>query len=313
MTPTTIVAWLALLLVSILGLIAATRMAIEHAQALVFGTRLPPFLIGVTLVAVGTDLPEIANSIAASVSGHGDINVGDSIGSAATQATLVLGLLPWMAGAMEVTRQRVLISCGLCVVVLGAGGWFVADSFLSRTDALTLIACWVAGSAVLWKWSGPSAEPVLPVSPLKPARHAVLLLVALTGLTIAAVVSVMAFARIASLAGIPEYILTFFVSSIGTSLPELFVDVAALRRGLKDLALGDVLGSSFVDATLSIGIGPAIAPTPVDGSLALRGALVTMGALAAVGLILGSRGTHDRWSGALLIGVYASVYVMLLR
>ena len=214
---------------------------------------------------------------------------------------------------MEVTRQRVLISCALCLVALGAGGWFVADSFLSRTDALLLIGCWIAGSAVLWKGSGPSSEPVLPVSPLKPARHAALLLVALTGVTVAAILSVMAFAKIAGLAGIPEYILTFFVSSIGTSLPELFVDVAALKRGLKDLALGDVLGSSFVDASLSIGIGPALAPTPVDGSLALRGALATMAALAAVGLIVGSRRTHDRFSGALLIGVYAGVYVLLLR
>ncbi len=313
MIPSSAVPWLAILLVSLGGMIAASRMAVEHAQALVFGTRMPPFLVGVTLLAVGTDLPEIANSIMASLAGHGDVNVGDSIGSTATQATLVLGLLPWLGGAMDATRKRVLLSCALCVIALAAGGWFVADGYLSRTDATFLVAAWVLGSTIMWIWSGPSAEPALPVSPLRPARHAVMLVLALSGLAAAAVFSVMAFVRIADLVGVPEYLLTFFVSSIGTSLPELLVDVGALRRGLKDLALGDVLGSSFVDATLSIGIGPLLAPTPVDGSLALRGALTTMGALALVGLVLGLRRKHDRVSGSLLIGVYAGVYLVLLR
>ncbi|MDH3222818.1 MAG: hypothetical protein OEO23_03810 [Gemmatimonadota bacterium] len=313
MISSSTVAWVAILLVSLGAMIAASRMAVEHAQALVFGTRMPPFLVGVTFLAVGTDLPEIANSITASFAGHGDVNVGDSIGSTATQATLVLGLLPWLGGAMDATRKRVLLACGLCIIALAAGGWFVADGFLSRTDAAFLVMGWVLGSVIMWRWSGPSAEPALPVSPLRPARHAVMLLLALSGLAAAAVFSVLAFVKIADQIGVPEYLLTFFVSSLGTSLPELLVDVGALRRGLKDLALGDVLGSSFVDATLSIGIGPLLAPTLVDGSLGLRGALTTMGALACVGLILALRKSHDRLSGSLLIGVYAGVYLVLLR
>jgi hypothetical protein len=81
--------------------VVASRRAVSDAAVLAAGTRLPPFLVGITLLAIGTDLPEIANSIVASVTGHGDINVGDSVGSAATQMTLVLGLLPILGGGIR--------------------------------------------------------------------------------------------------------------------------------------------------------------------------------------------------------------------
>ena len=87
--------------------IIASRSAVGEAQKLAAGTRIPPFVLGITLVAIGTDLPEIANSIVASISGHGDINVGDSVGSAATQSTLVLGLLPFLGGAIAIGRRPV--------------------------------------------------------------------------------------------------------------------------------------------------------------------------------------------------------------
>ncbi len=66
--------------------VLASRYSVEHLTKFAAGTRIPPFIIGITLVSIGTDLPEIANSIVASVTGHGDVNVGDSIGSAVVQS-----------------------------------------------------------------------------------------------------------------------------------------------------------------------------------------------------------------------------------
>jgi len=79
--------------------VLASRVAVTGAGHLVARTSLPPFVVGITLVALGTDLPEIANSIIASLEGLGDVNVGDSIGSVVTQMTLVLGLMPLLGGA----------------------------------------------------------------------------------------------------------------------------------------------------------------------------------------------------------------------
>ena len=87
--------------------VLASRRAVTTTTQLAAGTRIPRFVIGFTLLAIGTDLPEIANSIVSSISGHGDLNVGDSVGSAATQITLVLGLLPLLGGVtFAISRRR---------------------------------------------------------------------------------------------------------------------------------------------------------------------------------------------------------------
>lgn len=73
------------LMTGLLVAVMSSRWAVGHLTAFAAGTRIPPFVIGITLVSIGTDLPEIANSLVASVTGHGDINIGDSIGSATRQ------------------------------------------------------------------------------------------------------------------------------------------------------------------------------------------------------------------------------------
>jgi Ca2+/Na+ antiporter len=90
------------------------------------------------------------------------------------------------------------------------------------------------------------------------------------------------------------------------------VDVTALLRGAPAIALGDALGSSLVDATLSIGAGPLVAPAEVTARLALTGAFYTLAAVGIVGGFLGRRRRHDHRSMALLFGLYGLAYVVLL-
>ena len=94
--------------------VVASRHTVDHAVGLATSVGVPPFLIGITIMSVGTDLPEIANSIIASLGGHGDLNVGDSIGSAATQVTLGLGLLPLLAGAFAAPMCSSAPGCRRC-------------------------------------------------------------------------------------------------------------------------------------------------------------------------------------------------------
>jgi cation:H+ antiporter len=306
-----VLGWFAVLLAGLaLALYASTR-TVRHARALAQGTRIPPFFIGVTLLAIGTDLPEIANSIISCMRGQGDLNAGDSIGSTVTQATLVLGLLPLLGGALAVKRVRVLVILGACLAGLALGAVLMADGFLSRTDGIVLAAAWLVGSALIWKQLSP-AGPVDAVQTRKRLHHVLATFWFLALVAVGAGSAVSAFVRLSELLGVHPYVLSFFVASVGTSLPELVVDVAALRAGLKDLALGDVLGSSFVDATLSIGIGPILFPALVTANLAVFGSVVAIGALALAGAIVSVRATHDWISGVALLLVYAGVYLLLL-
>ena len=304
--------WIGLLIGGLgLSLFASTR-TVRHAQALAHGSRIPPFFIGVTLLAIGTDLPEIANSVVSCAAGHGDLNAGDSVGSAVTQATLVLGLLPMLGGAMAVSRNRILVISGACVGALALGAVLMGDGMLSRTDGIILLGAWAGGSALIWSQLSPSA-PVESVPARSRARHAVLVLLFLAIVGASTGAAVAAFVRLSELFGVHEYVLSFFVASLGTSLPELVVDVMALRAGLKDMALGDVLGSSFVDATLSIGVGPVLFPAAVTGSLAIFGSAVAAAAIAAMACVLIVTRRHTWLTGLVLVGIYVGVYVVLLR
>lgn len=291
--------------------LVASRVAIGRVSRLAAGSRIPPFIIGITLVAIGTDLPEIANSIVASLAGHGDLNVGDSVGSAATQSTLVLGLLPLIVGAFVVGRRRLLRIGGFTIGALLMGALLMVDGHLGRVDAVVLVVGWIVGSFFVFT-DLPATEPAMRVRYARPGRDIAVALLALAAVGAGAGIAVWAFVEIASELAIPEYLLAFFGASIGTSLPELVVDVTALRRGEHDVAVGDVLGSSFVDSTLSVGIGPLIAPTAVTADLAVTGSVVAAGALVLAVFVLTRRRIHDRWTAMGLLAVYALFYVVLL-
>jgi cation:H+ antiporter len=305
--------YLVLLLVGLAAALAASELAVSYTRALAAGLGAPPFVVGVVLVAVGTDLPEIANSIASHLQGEGDVNVGDSVGSTLTQYTFVLGLFPLVAGALVISRRQVGLVTVLTMAGLGLTTIFVLDGYLDRIEGLALIAAWAAATVATTKLlaAGPGDDP--------PAvRHdgrlvqALVVIGALGLVGAGATLAVHALVRLAETLGVPEFLLAFFGASVGTSLPEIIVDVTALLRGAPGIALGDALGSSMVDSTLSIGAGPVVAPAEVTTRLAVVACLYTLAAVAAVGALLVWRRRHDRASAIVLGGLYALSYAILL-
>lgn len=312
--PMGTVAALAAIVAGFVVAVVASRRAVADTIELASGTRIPRFLIGFTLLAVGTDLPEIANSIVSSITGHGDLNVGDSVGSAATQATLVLGLLPIVGlTSFQISRRRFGRIGVATLGALGIGMALMADGFLSRADAIVLLIAWVLGS-VLTGGGAPPPGTQLDLQ-LKAARKVakagrVLLALAIVGG--GSTVAVWGMTVLAEQLAVPEYVIAFFLASIGTSLPELIVDLTAIRHGQTDMAIGDVIGSSFVDSTLSIAAGPLVAPVAVTSSLVLQGSIVAAIAVGLVMAILAIRRQHDWRTGFALIGLYVGMYVFVL-
>lgn len=303
----------ALLLVGGFSLaVFASSRAVTHLSSLAASTSVPPFFIGVTLVAVGTDLPEMANSIVSSFTGHGDLNAGDSVGSVLTQATLVLGLLPLLAGTFEIDRLRVLVISLATIVGLGLGIFLMRDGFLSRLDGAAFIGAWALGSIVVVKQLSPAAEAIETAEGRSRWYHGAAAFAYLALVAGGATAAVRALVTVSETLGIAEYPLAFVLAALGTSLPELIVDLAAIRSGLRDMAIGDVFGSSFVDATLSIGIGPFLFPTALTALTSMRGSAIVIAALGAVALTMTLSKRLTRTKGVVLILVYVSAYVALL-
>lgn len=294
------------------ALVASDR-AVAYTRAFAAALGAPSFVVGVVLVSIGTDLPEIANSIAAHVQGEGDVNVGDSVGSTLTQYTLVLGLFPLVVPVVAIRRRQIGLVSAFTMAGLGLTVLFVADGWLGRPEGLVLVLSWVVLSFALVRLLPGEAEAHPPrVRLTRPFQQAGVVLLALGFVGFGATVAVRALVRLAELVGVPEFVIAFFGASLGTSAPEIVVDLMALARGAPAIALGDALGSSFVDSTLSIGAGPLVAPAEVTPRLAVVGSLYALVAVAIVGLVLGARRRLDRYASAVLIGLYAFAYVVLI-
>jgi cation:H+ antiporter len=199
----------------------------------------------------------------------------------------------------------------MTVLGLALGAVLTSDGFLSRADGFLLVAAWAGAVVWSWRFVGPQSEPDLVVPDRSRMVHLLLLLGSIALVLVGAGAAVQGLIGISRMFGVPEYILSFFGASFGTSLPEIVVSITALRLGQKDLAMGDILGACLMDATLSMGIGPALAPTPVTAELAARGGLTAVAAVTVVSLLLWSRGVHDRWSAAVLLVFYVAGYFIL--
>jgi cation:H+ antiporter len=304
--------WLLAAVLSAVAMMAASRVAIHHTIALAEGLHAPPFFVGITVVAVGTDVPELFNSVAASYLGPGDINVGDSIGSVFTQGALV-GVLPFFAASvLHAERRDVVLIPGLTIAALAIGVVLMADGNLARLDAAILVLTWAALTGIAWRYGAVPPE----TSTRKPAPgalvHLARTLLALGIVGVAAAVLVLAIASVSASLGLPEYVLSFFGVSFGTSMPEIAVELTAVRRGRQDIAIGDALGSCLVDASLSVAAGPLLFPTAVTTSLVVRGAILAIAAMVLVAVLVGVRRRLDRGSGAVLLAAYVAAYFFLL-
>jgi cation:H+ antiporter len=179
---------------------------------------------------------------------------------------------------------------------------------------LVLVGAWVAFTGIVIR-SVPGLVPDEPPPVVHRGRlvQAGIILLALGLVGFGATVAVRALVRMAELAGVPEFALAFFGASIGTSAPEIVVDITALRRGAPGIAFGDALGSSLVDSTLSIGIGPVVAPAEVTPRLAIVGSVYALAAVGVVGGVLTARRRHDRRSGILFVALYLLAYLVIIR
>ncbi|MCP4434692.1 MAG: sodium:calcium antiporter [Actinomycetia bacterium] len=303
--------WLLLVAAGLTASVLSGGRALTWAEDLGHKVGLAPHIIGLTIVAIGTDLPEIANSIIASAEGRGDLNVGDSTGSAATQITLVLGIL-CLIRPIPVSRRFVAIAGGLTVVAFGLGALLMSNGSLSHLDGALLVSAWIVATIVLRYTTDVPLE--VSEAPSGGAGAAVLAgktLLALAVVAVGATVAVTAFGRVVDELGVPEYATSFLLLAFGTSLPELIVNARAVRAGMVSLAIGGIIGASLIDATLSLGIGPLIFPTDVSSDAAW-GTLMVGGVVALAVLLLLRSKVHGRLTGVLAIGLYLVLFPVVI-
>ena len=254
-----------MLAVGILIIIFCANIAVKHAAILASSLGVSNLVIGITLVSIGTDLPEIINSIIACSLGHGDIDVGDSVGSDLCQLTLVFGLLPFICGGFKVGRKEMIIIGGCEILSLILIFTVVEKGYFTRLDALFMMASFIVYTLVIYNVTKSDllerVDMIKLTTDFKSKKyHLILTILGLLGVAGSSYIIITSIITLSTMFNVHEYIISFFILAIGTSLPELAVDVNALKKKEYDIAIGDIIGSCIVDSTISIAIGQFLYP-----------------------------------------------------
>lgn len=294
---------------------------VAGATTLAFALRVPRLLVGLTVVAYGTSAPEIIVGIEAAATGHGDVALGNIIGSNIANIGLILGATaliepPRVDGALRWRELPVLLaSTALLPLVL-------LDGSVRRSEGAALVLAAVSYTAWMLHSARRSATREVPIVPRPPAanptdasasptrktsaRRAILIaVVGLLVLLFGGQLFIQGAVALARALGTSDRLIGLTLVAVGTSLPELVTGVVAARRGQPDLAIGNVVGSNIFNLLLCLGSAALTGSIHASiRALAADLAFLCLMTLLLAGLLRAER-TVSRREGALVLTLYA--------
>lgn len=172
----------------------------------------------------------------------------------------------------------------------------VEKGYITRTNALFLIISWTLFMLIVRNYTKKMTEKIEADKPKEKRYlyHFTLAALGFAGIAIGAYLVIQSVITLSEIFNISEYVVSFFAVAIGTSLPEFFVNVAAVRKNQFQLTIGNTLGSCIFDACFSIGIGPLLFPITVSANLAMITGTYALIGSALVILMMGLRGKVDK-------------------
>ena len=305
-------------------LVAGGEAVVRGASVLAAGIRIPPVVIGLTVVAFGTSTPELAVALGAAMRGEPDFVVGNVIGSNIYNVLLVLGL---SALIVPLVVHRRIVRWDVPVMIGASAAFFLLslDGVLSRLDALLLVAGLVAylAFAVLEARRERADDTdvddfVREYHERGLSRNALLLnLGFLLGgiglLVIGADLLVSGAVDIAETLGFDRLVIGLTVVALGTSAPELATSVVAAFRGERDIAVGNIVGSNILNILAVTGLTGLVAPGGVGvAAAAISFDLPVMTAVAVACLPIFFTGHVIRRSEGVIFVGYAVAYTAYL-
>jgi cation:H+ antiporter len=313
-----------LIFLGILLLVAGGETLLRGAVGLATLLRLTPAVIGLTVVAAGTSVPELAVSGIAAYQGSADLAVANVVGSNIFNIAFILGMCA-LIRPLTITGNTIRLEYPVLALVTLLCLVIAQDGEINRLDASLCLAVYLCFTAYLVSLvrqqvtvseaEGMKAE----VQELKPAekRPKVWVCIALVSggvalLAAGAQATVSGASELARLLGWSERTIGLTIVSIGTGLPEVVASLVSSIRGRSDMAIGNVIGSNLFNILVILGLSAMASPLPVQPALFnsdcwwMLGITLLMFPLMFAGLRV------NRWKGGLLMGVYFTYLGLLL-
>ncbi len=246
-------------LISMTALVYGADFIIEQSEKIALHYNISAFVIGATLVALGTSLPEMAVSISASLKGSGDIAVSNVIGSTIFNIAMVLGVVFIIAKNINPTRDLFAKDSAwalfpiLVFILMGIDGELTAiDGILFLLLMLAYLTFLIGSNQVQ------EIDDELKKEKFAWGKTSALLLVGFIFTIAGADFVIDSAGNIARSFGVSEWIIGLFLVAFGTSLPELTISIKAALNNNTDLAIGNIIGSNVANFTMVLGLASIV-------------------------------------------------------
>ncbi len=294
----------------------------------------PSIIIGLTVVAFGTSMPEASVSISSAIKGANELAVSNVVGSNIFNLLVVLGasaLIKPVCCQKDSVKKEIPFSILCTVALLGSlllgGGVAIPANGDKTVNTYTL--GWVAGLILLalfafymyWQISaalkarkaGTIEEEADDGKKLSPVKSIIFIVIGIAGIIFGGNLVVNGATTIAEVLGMDETLIGMTIVAVGTSLPELVTSMVAAKKGESDIALGNVIGSNIFNIIFILGFSCLVFPITV-GMEAIIDTIFAI-VITVVGLVFSAtKLKFERWEGGVFVGTYV-VYLtyMILR
>lgn len=310
------------MMVGFVLVIKGASLLVDGASALARRLRISDLVVGLTVVAFGTSLPELFVNIAASAKGSTGIAVGNILGSNIANILLILGvsgiICPLAVSKGTVWKEIPLSLLAAVAVGILANDRLIdgsATSSLTRIDGLVLLSFFI----IFLFYSCSIARPVegtdacLPKGRYKAAKIFAFIVIGFAGLILGARFIVVGAVGLANALGADEATIGLTIVAVGTSLPELATSAVAAYKRKPEIAVGNVVGSNIFNIFFILGISTLIRPLPFEIKRNWDiGALVLASVLLFLFMFTGKRKMLDRWEAVVFLVLYAAYVASLV-
>lgn len=260
------------LLIGFVFLIKGADLFVEGSSSIAKKFNVPPMIIGLTIVAMGTSAPEAAVSVTSSLAGANDMAVANVVGSNFFNVLVVLGISSIMA-KLPVEESTIKKETPFLIVVSGLLFLFCLDLNITRIEGVLLLVTFTyflvdtIKTAIKETSDELNAETATTIDTPKDTSIFSTILFSLlgaTGIIIGGDMVVNSATTIATTFGMSVNLVGLTIVAIGTSLPELVTSVVAIKKGETDIAIGNVIGSNLFNILLVLGISTSINPIDIS-------------------------------------------------
>ncbi len=307
-------------LIGLCGIVKGADWLVDGASALARKFRITEIVIGLTIVAFGTSMPEFIVSFFSALKGSGDMSVGNVMGSNIFNSLVILGATAFVA-TVPVGRRALWVDIPWSIVA-AVGCWLIcfdmplwpkATNELTRAGACIFLAVFVIFMGYNF-WLAKRSRHAMEVQETTVSNRVITLqiLVGLLTLVLGGRVMVECASRVAHLLHVSEAIIALTIMAGGTSAPELVTSIVAARKGSLQMAIGNAIGSNVFNVFFVLGLAGIIQPMQIRDLNTLD---LLMFVASPIILWLMAFFFHriNRWMGLVLVLTYLAYLVQLIR